>query len=367
MQLSSNNIYFDIKLIEQGIDSNKYRIIIKIPMKVGWIDAVFFHLDNGNGTRILQLKHYKNEDEYCYFENEITIDTSALYYYYFSYYIGGQKKLVTAKSEYCNQQINNSEKWKLSVNFNVPSWAKGKIMYHIFIDRFNRNQYSPLENMPRRHVYKAWNQSMRLGPDENNIWNNDFFGGNLQGIIDKLDYISSLGVKIIYLSPVVYSQSNHRYDAADYEKVDPYIGINADLKQLCMKAHAKGIKIILDAVFNHTGNDSKYFNEYGTFSELGAYQSDFSSYKDFYKMTYKDGKREFAYWWGMKNLPVCDGDSHVWQEYITGVNGIIDQWFNLGIDGLRLDVADELTDNFINLIRNAVKRNKSDGFILGEV
>ena len=127
------------------------------------------------------------------------------------------------------------------------------------------------------------------------------------------------------------------------------------------------MKIILDAVFNHTGNDSNYFNEYGTFDTLGAYQSIYSTYDPFYKKHYHDGKVYFDYWWGMTNLPVCNGYSEEWKNYILGVNGIIDKWFNLGIDGLRLDVADELTDEFIEGIRCAVKRNKEDGFILGEV
>ena len=160
------------------------------------------------------------------------------------------------------------------------------------------------------------------------------------------------------------SQSNHRYDIADYEKVDPYLGSNEDLKDLCVKAHKNGIKIILDGVFNHTGNDSKYFNEYGNYNSVGAYQSKNSEYYDWYR---KNENGDFEYWWGFNNLPECDCYNQGWQNFIYGKNGIIDKWFKSGIDGLRLDVADELTDNFIENIRIAVKRNKKDGFIIGEV
>ena len=122
--------------------------------------------------------------------------------------------------------------------------------------------------------------------------------------------------------------------------------------------------VILDAVFNHTGNDSKYFNEYGTYDTLGAFQSKNSPYYPYYKKT---AKGEFEYWWGMHNLPVCDGNSKEWKKYILGETGIINQWFKLGIDGLRLDVADELTDEFIAEIRKSAHRNKPDALIIGEV
>ncbi len=129
------------------------------------------------------------------------------------------------------------------------------------------------------------------------------------------------------------------------------------------------MKVVLDAVFNHTGSDSKYFNRFGTYPTLGAYQSFESPYYDFFRKRYdrRTDKTYFDYWWGMDNLPVCDGTSPAWINYITGEGGIIDQWFALGIDGLRLDVADELSDYYIEQIKTAVLRNKEDGFIVGEV
>ena len=174
-----------------------------------------------------------------------------------------------------------------------------------------------------------------------------------------------------------YEKNNNELLAVDRKELikglqtskDDYVFIqyNEDLKSLCDKAHKLDMKIVLDAVFNHTGNDSKYFNEYGTYPEIGAYQSLDSIYSPFFRKHEENGKIKYDYWWGMKNLPECDGNSIEWINYITGKDGIIDKWFSLGIDGLRLDVADELTDNFIKLIRKAVKRNKQDGFIIGEV
>lgn len=346
-------VNISLNLIEVMNDGNNYQVIIQIPTCLGWIEDVKFILDD----RVISMNYVKCENDMAYFEANAFIETKAIYHYYFSCLING--KYVSIKS--------NEEDWKLSVNFEVPVWAKGKMMYHIFVDRFNRGSKEELQEMPRRKIHYNWDEDMIIGPDENGIWNNDFYGGDLLGILNSLEYLKDLGIDIIYLSPIVKSQSNHRYDAADYEEVDPYAGCMEDLKKLCDKAHSLGMYVVLDAVFNHTGNDSKYFNEYGTYDSLGAFQDKNSPYSSFYRKHEENGEIKYDYWWGMKNLPVCDGNSKSWIDYITGKGGIIDKWFSQGIDGLRLDVADELTDNFIELIRKAVKRNKKDGFIIGEV
>jgi len=362
-----NKIDFKIRKLEEFKDGIKYNILIKVPMKIGFIERMKFITETSTERVAHQLKHVKNEDGYVYFSGDIFLETKALYHYYFSF--EANHNFIYYKKSNCDNtwSISKDDMWKMSVNFKVPDWAKGKIMYHIFVDRFNRGNKSLLREMPNRTIHKDFKEDIVIGPDDNGNWNTDFYGGDLQGIIDKLPYIKSLGVSILYLSPIVKSQSNHRYDTADYEVVDPYVGTNNDLKRLCDAAHKLGMKIILDAVFNHTGNDSKYFNQFNHFSELGAFQSKESKYYDFYRKHEFNNQIYFDYWWGMRNLPVCDGYSRHWQNYIYGENGIIDKWFKLGIDGLRLDVADELTDEFIEGIRTAVKRNKPDGFILGEV
>lgn len=361
-----NAVSFKFKEIEKLENDSKYKVTIEFPLETGWINYVNLVVETQNTSYIIPLKHLKNENNKIIFETEFYLETRAIYHYYFEYNVNNEIKYIKKQNNQ-DENIIKDDMYKLSVNFDVPDWAKGKIMYHIFVDRFNRGSKEKMKKMPRRTTYSNWEEEMILGPNKDGIWNADFYGGDLLGIEQKLDYIKSLGVDIIYLSPIVHSQSNHRYDASDYENVDPYVGSNEDLKHLCDEVHKRGMKIVLDAVFNHTGNDSKYFNEYGTFDTIGAYQSIYSTYAPFYKKHYHDGKLYYDYWWGMPNLPVCNGYSHEWQNYIYGENGIIDKWFNLGIDGLRLDVADDLTDEFIEGIRRAVKRNKKDGFILGEV
>ena len=362
-----DDIKFEIIKLEEYEDAARYKVKIAIPSPIGWIERMNFIVEDNQSRNHFSMKHINNSNNCSCFETEVTLPTKALYHYYFSF-TANEKFMYYKKNNSSDpNQVNTEDMWKLSVNFEVPEWAKGKMMYHIFVDRFNRGNKELLKPMKHRTIHESWDEDVVIGPNEEGIWNADFYGGDLQGIIDKLDYIKSLGVSIIYLSPIVWSQSNHRYDTADYENVDPYLGTNNDLKKLCDKAHELDMKVVLDAVFNHTGNDSKYFNQYNHFDNLGAYQSNQSEYYDFYRKYIVNNQTIFDYWWGMKNLPVCDGNSDAWKDYIYGEGGIIDLWFSLGIDGLRLDVADELTDEFIEGIRKAVKRNKSDGFILGEV
>jgi len=358
MKKTIDEVFFEIKEVCDVNNGKKYHVEINIPEKLGWIDDVNLVITNSNIKYPLSFE--KKENGVVSFSGDVVLNTRAIYNYFFSYTVDGQNYYVKNKT-------NNIDTFKMSVNFETPEWAKGAVMYHIFVDRFCHGDNCELPKINDRFIHRQWEEQPIIGPDENGKWNNDFYGGDLKGVISKLDYLNELGVSIIYLSPIVTSQSNHRYDTADYEDVDPYVGCNEDLKKLCNEAHKKGMKVILDAVFNHTGNDSKYFNEFGTYSDKGAFQNIDSPYRKFYRIKEIDGKTYFDYWWGMPNLPVCDGNSCEWIEYITGINGVIDGWFKLGIDGLRLDVADELTDNYIEHIRRAVKRNKADGFILGEV
>ena len=355
---------FQLENLKQG---GKFKITIKIPLSYGWIDRVKVSFYTIWEKTEFQLQHKQNKEGYAIFETEVVLETQAVYYYHYSFEANGVFRYYKRKNLTGDTSLTKEECWKMSVGFKVPKWAEGAIMYHIFVDRYRKGKNTYMKEMPNRTIHKNWHEKPIIGPDEKGNWNIDFFGGNLKGIEETLDYIKSLGVSIIYLSPIVKSQSNHRYDSADYEEVDPYVGTNEQLKQLCNSAHRKGIKVILDAVFNHTGNDSKYFNQYGTYDTIGAYQSEQSPYYEFYKKIQNQNEKGFSFWWGMKNLPECDSRSSKWKKYITGEGGIIDQWMSLGIDGLRLDVADELTDDFIEEIKKAVEKNKQDGFILGEV
>lgn len=364
MHENLKGILFQITPIEVFEEGEIFSVIIQIPMNFGWMERVKFSVLN-NGE--YQMEHKKNENRLAFFETTVKLKTKAIYHYYFSFEANGVFMCYKKVNITGNNAVISEECWKMSVNFEVAQWAKGKIMYHIFIDRYCRSIDKVPSIMPKRKVYSNWNDEMIVGPDKDGNWNIDFFCGDLKGIEKSLKYLKSLSVSIIYLSPICMSQSNHRYDCADYTIVDMYAGSNEDLISLCNSAHRKGIKIILDGVFNHTGNDSIYFNQYGTYDTIGAYQSESSPYYKFYRTYYENGVHKFSYWWGMLNLPECDCYSKEWQDYICEEGGIIDKWFSLGIDGLRLDVADELSDEFIEKVRIAVKRNREDGFIMGEV
>lgn len=367
MSANLNNQNFTIEELSKIDNGAKYRISIRVPMSSGWIERMKFIIESNNERKAFQLDHLKNENGMVYFGKEIEIPTRALYHYYFSYEANGIFKYHKKRNNTNDQTIAPDEKWQMSVNFEVPDWAQGKIMYHIFPDRFCKGRKENLIQLPRRNIHTSWDEPVQAGPDKDGIWCNDFYGGDIKGIEQKLSYLKSLGVSIIYVGPIVLSQSNHRYDAADYETIDPYLGNKEDFKRFCDSAHKFGMKVILDGVFNHTGNDSKYFNEFGTYNTTGAYQSKESPYFPFYRTNIVGDKVYFDYWWGHRDKVVCNGYSKEWQNYICGRGGIIDQWFEMGIDGLRLDVADELTDEFLEYIRIAVKRNKPDGFILAEV
>ncbi len=299
---------YSLEVTNYNKDRNTYHCEVKLPMELGWFYNVKLLVDDGGRISYRNFSHKENKGDYAIFEGDITLETSTIYRYCFSYDLNG-KTYYFNKNGLQNNAFSSDDCFKLNVNFKVPEWAQGKIMYHIFVDRFNKSDNSKLFKMPRRVIHNDWNEEMHLGANKEiskmvgkEVWNVDFYGGDLNGITEKLDYIKSLGVSILYLSPIVYSQSNHRYDTSDYENVDPYAGCNEDLKVLCDEAHKRGMKVILDAVFNHTGNDSKYFDEYKSFGGEGAYNNPTSKYSNFYKRHYENGKIIYEYWWGYGNL-----------------------------------------------------------------
>lgn len=351
------------KLIVEKINNNRYRVILELPLESKWYDNVKLNCFNSKDYYRFNLHHVSNQNNTIRFEEEVELPDSALYNTFISCNIDGEEHYLDKDMNFV-KDIRLTNMKKMSVNFNVPDWAKGTMIYHIFVDRFCRSDESKLTERPRKNIHHDLEERPQLGPDKDGIWTNDFYGGDLQGITEKLEYIRKMGFKVLFLSPIVESQSNHRYDSGDYFNVDAFAGSIRDLQKLCDKAHSLGMKVILDGVFNHTGNDSRYFNEYGTYGSDGAFNNPNSEYAKFYR---RDGNNAFKYWWGFKNLPECDCDSKEWQRFICGEKGVIDFWFKAGIDGLRLDVADELSDHFIELIRAACERNKKDSFIYGEV
>ncbi len=250
-----------------------------------------------------------------------------------------------------------------SPDYKTPGWFKGGIMYQIFPDRFCK-----LGSMPDivNRVQREWGELPYYLPDKDGkVLNNDYFGGNLQGIKSKIPYLKELGVSVIYLNPIFEAASNHRYDTSDYMKIDEYLGTEADFDELVATAKSQGISVILDGVFNHTGDDSVYFNKYGRYPSLGAYQSKDSPYYSWYSFqSYPD---LYSSWWGIDILPELNENSPAYQEFIFGEKGVLKNWLKHGISGYRLDVADELPDFFLKKLRKSVKDENSDAIIIGEV
>ena len=262
--------------------------------------------------------------------------------------------------------------WQLTVyrESRTPGWFGSGVVYQIFPDRFCRlpsDKADPAGLVGSRWVHQEWSDTPEWRPDpDGEIRNRDFFGGSLRGITSKLPYLADLGVTTLYLNPIFESASNHRYNTADYTRIDPMLGTEQDLRDLCDAAHARGMRVILDGVFNHTGSQSIYFNADGFYPSLGAAQSRESPYFGWY--SFHPWPEDYDSWWGIRTLPAVREENPGYVDYIIGApNSIIRRWLRCGVDGWRLDVADELPDWFIEKIREAMEDTKPDSFLLGEV
>ena len=272
-----------------------------------------------------------------YFFELIDKDGNSLYYGNYTYYEKKPKEI--------SQMFDCPLKSKEEDRFLVPKWAKGKVVYQIFPDRFSGGEHE-----------KLWYQS----PLKN--WR-ALYGGTLRGIIEKLDYLKDLGVDIIYMTPIFLSKSNHKYDTTDYFKIDPGFGTKEDLKELVDKAHALGMYVMLDGVFNHTAMNFFAFED---LKEKGAK----SKYADWYypksfPIECQFGKKpnylSFGYFGGMPKLNTTNKEV---RQYIYDV--VIYWMKECKIDGWRLDVGDEISHGFWKEFRKQVKTFKEDALIVGE-
>lgn len=349
-----NPLSIDYKSIVGAVPNNE---IIKFRVK-GDFDSVIFVIKKDNED-VCYYEMQKNEN---FFEVELTF-TVGLYFYYFK--VGD--KFISLSKDYLGEISSEINPFQLSVfnsEYEVPNTLKGGIIYQIFPDRFN--SVGEVKNIDGRILHINKSDLPIFAPDEKGeVRNNDFFGGNLKGIIEKLDYLKELSVSAIYLNPIFKAYSNHRYDTGDYMQIDPMLGNEEDLIELINRANEKGIKIILDGVFNHTGSDSLYFNKDGNYDSVGAYQSKNSPYYSYYDFT---DYPNYNSWWGIKTLPAVNkGEDSPFINYICGDNGVLEHYTKLGIGGVRLDVVDELPAHFVERIRKAVKKINKDAVIIGEV
>ncbi len=314
---------------------------------------------DGKKETILPME--KREDG---FSLTLKFNSVGLYFYYFTFpdfvFLGCAKFRRAAVT-------NHPVSWQITVydeNYHTPDWFKGGLMYQIFPDRFYKEGEIPIA--PYKTLRDDWGGCPAFRPNQyGKILNNDFFGGNLKGVLAKLDHLQKLHVSVIYFNPIFAAYSNHRYDTGDYLAIDPLLGTSEDLDRLVEEGKKRGIRIILDGVFNHTGDDSRYFNKYGRYDSVGAYQSQSSPYAGWYQFyRFPDS---YDSWWGMETLPAVNEASASYQNFICGEDGVLKHWLSHGIGGYRLDVADELPDFFLRLIRTSVKEKDPEAVIIGEV
>ena len=245
----------------------------------------------------------------------------------------------------------------------LPKWYTDGIMYQIFPDRFAKSG-EIRQIKENSHIYNDWYEIPKyIKTEKGEIEKWDFFGGNFDGICEKLDYLKDLNVSVLYLNPIFEATSNHRYNTADYTKVDPMLGTEEEFDNLILEAEKRGIKIILDGVFNHVGAESIYFDRFGTFNSNGACQSENSPYSDWFY--FKDYPVDYESWWGVMDLPKLNTENPNVRNYIC--ENVLKKWTKHGLGGWRLDVADELSDECLSMINKAVKDVNEDTVVIGEV
>lgn len=330
------------------------------------VDKMYVFIRLGDVSTPVEMRFEKSENGFSVYTADYVFDAAGIYYYRFEmrnrdgvwYYGRGENG-----ESVCGE---NLPEWQMTVyksTYKTPDFAKGNIIYHIFVDRFNRADGVKTKRKYRLH--ESFSESPEVVSADGKYYADDFFGGNFNGIREKLDYLAELGVGIIYLSPIFKAYSNHRYDTGDYLKVDELLGTEDDFKRLLDAAHEKGMKVILDGVFNHSGADSLYFNKFGTYDSLGAYQSKSSPYYDWYY--FKKFPDEYACWWGCDNVPDLNKSNKDYRALVFGKNGVVEKWQKLGADGWRLDVVDELPIDFVNLLIKKIKSVNKDALVIGEV
>ena len=343
---------------------------IHIPAQVGCthVTCILSH-DGGSHAQDVLLKRQRRKGPYEIFSGAFSIPAEGLYFYYF--YVHTQTGGFRLFKQGDDTNMEAGDLWQIScvpADFHTPQWAKGATFYQIFPDRFHKSGKCDLTGKLEPYtVHRSWNDEVQWKPNaQGMVLNNDFYGGNFRGIAEKLPYIAQLGTTAIYLNPICKAFSSHRYDTADYKTPDPMLGTQEDFAQLCQQAHELGIRVILDGVFSHTGSNSLYFNREGNFDSCGAYQSQQSPYASWY--TFYQWPDNYHAWWGFDTLPTVNKMDPSFLEYvITGEDSVVAHWLNLGADGFRLDVADELPDEFLQLLRQRVKAINPEALVLGEV
>ncbi len=325
--------------------------------------------EDGSPCKTAPMAFLQHHGAYDVYKGSFSLVEPGLYFYYFH--------ITTATGNFrlyklgADTNMEAGDLWQVSclpANHLVPEWAQGAVIYQVFPDRFHKSGFCDLSGKLEPYtLHLDWDEEVDWEPNhEGLILNNDFYGGNFKGITEKLDYIASLGTTILYLNPISKSFSSHRYDTGDYKAVDPMLGTEADFTELCEAAHKRGIKVILDGVYSHTGSDSLYFNKKGTFHSVGAAQQLDSPYHSWY--TFQHWPDKYTSWWDFDTLPTVNKLHPDFVDYIIkSPDSVVAHWLRAGADGFRLDVADELPDTFIKLLKKRIREVKPDALLMGEV
>lgn len=291
--------------------------------------------------------------------------------------------------------------------FSIPDWALGSVMYQIYTDRFyNGGKGNDVFSGEYYYAGQAVERVYDWNAPVADLDVARFYGGDIPGILKKLDYLQDLGVETIYLNPIFVSPSNHKYDCQDYDYIDPHLttvvkdvgseGVyghnpyvtrttflenleasNAFFANFCREVHKRGMRIILDGVFNHCGSFNKWMDRDGYYSnntgaEAGAYQSKESKYRSFFKFSDPENPNSYEGWWGFDTLPKLNyEESEELCQYICDIGA---KWVSdpYNVDGWRLDVAadlghsEEFNHKFWKRFRKAVKAANPEAIILAE-
>ena len=344
-------------------DGEKKALELQIPRLLG-TDSVYITVFSEGGDRLIEkeLDFFSLSSDLDVYRCDLSLGIGL---YFFSIKLSTASGILFVKKNGKGIVLSkNEELFQLSVCEAPKSTLNpylGGIIYHVFVDRFKKDEGV----VPKKGtiICDKWDVIPEY-PEYAGapMKNNTFFGGTLRSVTKELDYIKSLGVNLIYLSPIFDSPSNHKYDTADYLRVDEMFGGDEALSELITEAKKRGIGIILDGVFNHTGADSIYFNRYGTYPTLGAYQSKQSDFYGWY--TFNSHPDDYVSWWGIEILPRINTGNPSFESFI--LDKVIPKYRDMGIAGMRLDVADELSDDFIKRIKKALSE-KGDTLLYGEV
>lgn len=365
----------DIRYREpQGAVAVNTQIVLRIDAPLGAEDfTAKLCLQDESGQRLLPME--KEGSSAC-----ITItasDKACLMQYSFLCYAFGRWYWVGAESGEGRVMDVQHAAWQITVyqaDFTTPDWFCGAVAYQIFPDRFYCSDPKAIPARAQEHLRKKRHLRLHTSWDEEPYWQpeagrreyapDDYFGGDFNGIRQKLPYLKALGVSCIYLNPIFEAASNHRYNTADYDRIDPFLGTNEDFLALAEDAKASGIRLILDGVFNHTGSDSIYFDSEHSYGN-GACDSKDSPYYPWYRFTHWPNGYES--WWGFPTLPNVSELEPSFDAFLNGEDGVVARWLRRGASGWRLDVADELPDDCIRHIRARTKAEKPDALLMGEV